>query len=112
MVDARKFFGVTFVTLDDVAEGPREAVIAAVEEGKFDKLNLILNDGSALSLNATNTRALAKAFGPETDDWPGHTIELYAGAVGYQGKQQPAVLVREFSAPAAAPNDKGDKIPF
>jgi hypothetical protein len=112
MVDARKFFGVTFAKLEDVDDGPEQKVVAAVEEGKFEKLNLIFDDGSALSLNATNTRALSKAFGPETDDWPGHAVELYAGEIEYQGKPQPAVLVRSISAAPAANDDKADKIPF
>jgi hypothetical protein len=110
MVDSRKFFGTTFLTLKDVAEGPRQPDIAAIEEGKFGKLNLIFTDGTALSLNATNTRALTKAFGAETDEWPGHTVELYAGEILYQGKPQPAVLVRPISPPAKT--DMNDRISF
>jgi hypothetical protein len=122
MVDSRKFFGVTFVTLKDVAEGTRQSVIDAVEEGKFGKLNVTFEDGTALSLNATNCRILAKAYGAETDGWPGHVIELYAGEIAYQGKLQPAVRVRPISAPVQAsvtppatpkPNaDMDDEIPF
>src|SRR6516225_5457307 len=104
MVDARKFFGVTFAKVADVAEGPQQKLIAAVEEGKFGKLNLLFDDGTALSLNSTNTRVLSKEFGPETDTWPNHAIELYEGEVGYQGKKQAAVLVRPPF------NGKGDKI--
>ena len=101
MVDARKYFGVTFVTLEDLADGPLRAVIDRVEEGKFGKLNLLFADNTAVSLNATNSRALVKAFGPETDDWPGHAVELSTGEIEYQDKLQPAILVTPIAPPSA-----------
>jgi hypothetical protein len=100
-MDARKYFGVTFVTLKDLAEGPLQAVIDHTEEGKFGKLNLVFEDSTAASLNATNSRALVRAYGPETDAWSGNVVELSAGEIEYQGKMQPSILIKAISAPVA-----------
>ena len=54
MVDARKYLGVVFRKLEELAEGPEQAVINRAEEGKYGKLNLIFEDNTAVSLNATN----------------------------------------------------------
>jgi len=55
MVDARKYLGITFVKLEELgAEGPWQSVISRAEEGKYGKLNLIFEDNTAVSLNATN----------------------------------------------------------
>jgi hypothetical protein len=78
-------------------------------------------------LNATNGRVLTEAYGPDTDLWIDHVIELYAGEFHYQGKMQPGVLVKPISTrnlepPKPAPNrpsngphkpsDMDDDIPF
>jgi len=102
MVDARKYLSASFVTLKDVAEGPLQAVIGRVEEGKYEKLNLIFTDGTALSLNAGNTRTMVKAYGHKTEAWPGLTVELSAGETEYQGKPQPSVALMPISPPLAA----------
>jgi hypothetical protein len=102
MVDARKYFGAAFVTLKEVAESRLRVTIDSVAPGQYDKLNVIFREGYALSLNATNTRDLAMAYGPDTDDWPGHVVELYAGEVEFQGKLQPAVRVKPISPPLTA----------
>ncbi len=121
-MDARKYFSVTFLTLKDLAEGPLQAVIDKVDEGKYGKLNLTFEDNTAVSLNATNSRALVKAFGPETDNWPGLVVELSAGELEYQGKMQPSILIKPISPapsataePGGAPpvkSDMNDDIPF
>jgi hypothetical protein len=77
-------------------------VIDRVEEGKFGKLNLIFEDSTAASLNATNSRALVKAFGADTDGWLGHVVEMAGGEIEYQGKMQPAILIKPISAPVQA----------
>jgi hypothetical protein len=98
-MDARKFLkGATFLGVADVSEGPLRAIVDRVEEGRYGKLNLIFPDLSALSINSTNNRELIRAFGPNTDDWLGHTIEMYAGMV-FGGKEQDAVLVRPVDVP-------------
>jgi hypothetical protein len=101
-MDARKYFGVTFVTLKDLAEGPLQAVIEKVEVGKYGKLNLYFEDNTAASLNATNSRALVKGLGADTDRWIGQAVELSAGELEYQNKMQPAIIIKPISAPAQA----------
>jgi hypothetical protein len=96
-MDARKYFSASFITLTDVAEGPLQAVIARVEEGKFAKLVLTFTDGSALSLNAGNTRTMVKAYGHNTETWPGLVVEMSAGEAEYQGKMQPSVVITPVS---------------
>jgi hypothetical protein len=96
MVDARKYFGVSFVTLDevDLAGGTIPGkVISATEEGRYGKLDLHFSDNTALSLNATNSRTLVKALGPETEDWIDHAIDLSVGEVEYQGKPQRTIAL-------------------
>ena len=128
MVDARKYLGVIFVPLEELlAEGPRQSEIDRAEEGKYGKLNLIFTDNTAVGLNATNLRATVKAFGPDTEKWPGRVVELSAGELEFQGKMQPAILIRPVSPPltpeeraaiakpskpAANGGDMDDDVPF
>ena len=110
MVDARKYLGITFVKLEELgAEGPWQSVISRAEEGKYGKLNLIFEDNTAVSLNATNLRALVKAFGPETENWPGRVVELSAGELEFQDKMQPAILVAPASPPLT--RKRGRRLP-
>jgi hypothetical protein len=122
MADARKYFASTFITLGDVDKGPRRVTISDVAEGKYGKLNASFTDGTALGLNATNTRKLSVAYGADTTGWHGKEVEAYAGEVDYQGSPQASVLVRPISPPvtrAAAPlppkpknDDMNDDLPF
>jgi hypothetical protein len=98
-MDMRKFTTESFVKLADVRDGPLRQTIAAVKDGKFDKPNLVFESGEALSLNSTNNRILLRAYGPNSDDWAGKEIELYAGNVEFQGRPLDAVLVRTISPP-------------
>ena len=63
MVDLRRYLGNFFIKLSDVQDGPIEKTIVAVEDGSYDKANLVFDDGARLPLNATNFRALFAAFG-------------------------------------------------
>jgi hypothetical protein len=63
---------------------------------------VIFEDGSILGLNATNTKILVKAYGPNSDVWIGKEIELFLGEVEYQKKMQPAVVVKPISPPIKA----------
>jgi hypothetical protein len=101
-MDMRKFAGESFIKLDDVRDGPLQEIVAAVKDGKFDKPNLVFESGAALSINATNNRILIRSFGPNSDDWIGKEIELFAGTVEFQGRPLDAVLVRPISPPLKA----------
>ena len=127
-MDARKYFGITFMTLKDVAEGPLTKVIDRIEEGKYGKLVAVFEDGTAISLNAGNTRTMSATYGWKTEAWPGLAVEMSAGEAEYQGKMQPSVVITPISpalspaeiaaAVAAAPktgdggNDMDDPSPF
>lgn len=115
-----------FVKVEDVRNGSIQSEIAVVKDGKYDKPNIILETGDALSLNATNLRTLVRAYGSESDYWIGKQIELFLGEIEYQGSPHEAVLVKPISPPikkeeTQEPNSKptpkpvpdmDDEIPF
>jgi len=126
-MDASRFAGAAFLGLNDVKDGPFRGDLVAVEEGKFGKLVLIFTNGLKFSLNVTNTTELIKAFGSETDDWLGESVELYQGETLYQGEMVPSVrltpLMREAGEEKKPPKpkpksengkrgDMDDEIPF
>src|SRR5262249_43054199 len=57
------------------------------------------DDGTVLSLNVTNTRTLARAYGTDSDKWVGKEIKLVIGNVDFQGKPQEAIIVEPISPP-------------
>jgi hypothetical protein len=101
-MDMRKFSGGNFLKVDDVRDAPLREIIPNIKIGKFDKPDLHCESGDCLSLNATNTHTLIRAFGPNSDDWIGKEIELYVGEIEFQNKPIDAVLVRPISPPLAA----------
>lgn len=110
-MDVRKHLGGMFIKVDDVRDGALRRQIAAVKEGKYDKPDVMFETGEMLSLNATNTRILMRAYGPDTEYWIGKEIELYAGEVEFQKKMQPSVKVRPLSAPRNANHVEGKTLP-
>jgi hypothetical protein len=120
MVDVTKYLGSAFLKPRDVAAGPVRVVIADVVEGKYDKLDATFDDGTRLSLNVTNTRILARAYGTSAADWVGKEVELYLGEVEFKDKKQEAVLVKPISPPVEKKpppkrkpgGDMEDEIPF
>jgi len=100
-MDVSKYLGNNaFLRVGDVkVNGPIRVVIASVTEGKFDKPDLTFDDGTRLSLNVTNTRTLAHAYGTDGDDWIGKEIELYVGETEYEGKPQESILIKPISPP-------------
>jgi hypothetical protein len=86
-MDVSKYLGNAFHKVGDVkVNGPIRLVITSAAEGQFDKLDLTFDDGTRLSLNVTNTRALARAYGTDDADWIGKEIELTVGEIEYQGQ--------------------------
>ena len=81
-------------------------------------------------LNATNWDTLEEAFGPESDAWAGHIIELYPTHTKYKGQRVPAMRMRiveeagpenptrppprqaEEPPPHGDENYPGDDVPF
>ena len=78
-----------------------------------------------LPLNVTNWDAVALATGEDdSDNWPGHAVELYPTTTSMQGKSMECIRIRapaqrELRAPskpkpnpAPPADDMGDNIPF
>ncbi len=108
-MDMRKYSGTTFLKVDDVRGGPRQLQIAAINEGQYDKPDVVFETGETLSLNATNTRTLVRAYGP-SDGWIGKKIALTFGQIKYQGSLKDAVIVEPVSPQGQVEMD--DAIPF
>jgi hypothetical protein len=112
-MDMRKFSSPTFLKVNDVRDGPLQLQIAAVNEGKYEKPDLVFETGETLSLNATNVKTLIRAYGPKSEGWTGKQIELTLGTVKFQGEPQDAVIVKPISPPIAAKSSEmDDEIPF
>ena len=63
------------------------------------------DDEYSLILNETNLRAIAKAYGTETEDWGGRQIECYVGKLVYNKEEKTGVRVR-VPEQAAKPAEK------
>jgi hypothetical protein len=100
MVNLRKYVGKFFIKLADIQDGPIERAILDVEDGSYDKADLVLDGGERLSLNATNFRTLFKAFGDNPVDWIGKRVELFEGELPFNGQMQRGIRVRAISPPA------------
>lgn len=76
----------------------KKLTIAGVEKitlQEKDKLVLSFKDiEDKLVLNSTNANILSEAFGDESDDWTGKTIELTLVKVRFQGSLVPSVQVK------------------
>jgi hypothetical protein len=101
-MDVTPYMGSTFLKVEDIRSGPRQVRIKDCRLGQFEKLDLHLEDGDKLSLNATNVKILARAYGRDSRGWVGQTIELFIGKTEYRGEEQDSVLVRPVSPPIAA----------
>ena len=125
MPDMTKYAGAAYLGTDDVKEGPIRGTIAAVEVNKkIDRPSLIFTNGLKFTLNATNTRTLLQAFGPESDDWIGETVELTFDQVEYKEKMVDTVVlsvvprapgVEKVKPPkpkSAKRDDLNDVVPF
>jgi hypothetical protein len=105
-----KYVGNVFLKVDDIkANGPIRVKITDVSEGRFGKPDLRFDDGTQLSLNATNARVLAHAYGLESEI--DRQVELALGEVEYQGKPQEAILVKPVS-PSSKKPELDDEIPL
>ena len=116
-MDMRKYAGAMFIKVDDVRDGPLRMQIAAIKEGQFEKPDMVFESGEVLSLNATNTRILIRAYGQESADWIGKEIELAPGQTPFQGQLRDSVVVRPISPSVAgksgeATGELDDEMPF
>jgi hypothetical protein len=79
-------------------DGPTRRIITrvSIKDIRGDKKVIadFADDGLPLILNKTNARAIARAYGSDTDRWIGKPIELVEALVDFQGNTVPAVRVR------------------
>jgi hypothetical protein len=92
-MDMTKFVGEDYVRADTVRNKPLVVRILNVKMGQFDRPELIFNNEQIMTVNATNTRILVKAFGADSDGWIGKQIKLKLGKVTYQGNEIESVMV-------------------
>jgi len=111
-MDMSKYAGTRFLKVEDIrASGPIRVKITEVTEGRYDKPDLHFDDGTTLSCNMTNVRALARAYGWESKHWSDKEVELAVGEIKYDGKPNEAVLITTISPPIenkAPPKPKPD----
>jgi hypothetical protein len=93
MLNARKYSASTFLSLEDLSNGPRTETIENVAVGNYDKLVATFRSGAKLSLNKTNVKTLIAAFGDDADKWVGNDVKLSAGKTDYQGENVDTILV-------------------
>jgi hypothetical protein len=110
-IDANRFAGRGFIKFDDVRARAYRGVIAHVEEGKYDRLDLEFQDSRKFGCNATNTATLIENYGGDTDGWIGCTVELHAGQVEFKDAMVDSVLLHAITPatvakPEAAPAKK------
>jgi hypothetical protein len=91
------------VTLEDMQSHDNKTVTKPVA--------WFTNAAKGLVLNRTNTMIIADLYGPETDDWAGKQIIIYATKVRAFGKMEDAIRVREEvplakAAPTPAQDDE------
>lgn len=80
MADMRKYTS-GLVRPEDLRDGPRqERIINVYISEKFDVPVLVFESGDEMLAFASSGRALAKAYGYESDDWRGHVVELSLGS--------------------------------
>src|SRR5262249_10834135 len=125
MVNARKWLNSTFLKIEDIT-GPIEKTIIGVRESeKFDRPVLEFNDGTLLTVNQTNLRAVIRAYTEETTEWLDKLVKLLAGEAPYKGEMVPSIILEPISPkvePKPTPKSKAkakvskpdidDEVPF
>src|SRR5262245_55855453 len=101
-MDMRGYSAKHFLKLADVADGPIVKTIASIKEGDYGKPDVTFTDGTVLSLNKTAVLELSKAYGFESENWIGRSIEIAEGTVTHKGTEKPAIVVRGLDAKAEA----------
>ena len=102
-------FPAKWIKAEDLSSGPqtvaiRELVVEEIGQGKSRESKGVLyfhGRDKGLVLNVTNCRAIEDAYGVETDDWPGKSIELFSTKVPFKGDLVDGVRVRIPKAASA-----------
>ncbi len=91
-----------WIKAEDLDSGPqtvaiRELVVEEIGQGKQREAKGVLyfhGRDKGLVLNVTNCRTIEDAYGAETDDWPGKSLELFSTKVPFKGDLVDGVRVR------------------
>ena len=99
----RKYFDERFIGSWDLEDkGDVTVTIARIEleklhneNGESDKPVLFFEKGKkGMVLNKTNAKTIEKLHGPDTDDWKGKQITLYATETSAFGEQVECIRIR------------------
>jgi hypothetical protein len=107
-----------YLKSSDVKDKPRIAVISHVEQEQVGKgedaqekhVLYFEGDISPMVLNRTNWETIEDAFG-DSDDWPGHKLELKTARVQFQGKSVDGIRVDPIVPKPAPKNEPDDEAP-
>jgi hypothetical protein len=100
MVDVRKYTS-GYIMPDDLRDGPRiERIINVYISEKHDVPVLEFESGDQLIAWPSISRVLARAYGYETNDWRGHTVELSIGSYTDKktGETKDTILAKAISS--------------
>ena len=99
MLNARKFSGSAFLTVEDLRTGPRIETIehVAVGEKYSDKLTVTFRSGMKLGLNKTAVKTLINWYGDDADQWHGHEVKVSLGTTDYRGQDVDTHVVEPIS---------------
>ncbi len=129
-MDVTDFMGsADFLKAADLGNKTPQCVVKAVhtrefndeQKGQHEKLVLeFVDKDKMVVLNVTNTRAMATAYGTDSDNWIGKTVILsvrqtqMGPGIGVTPLQQPAAAANEQQnqQAAQAADDFDDDIPF
>jgi hypothetical protein len=114
------------VTLE-ITAAPEETLTGFDGQSQTKTVVYFAGTKKKLPLNRTNWNAIADVTGEEdSDNWPGHKIELYPAVTEMNGRELPCIRVRTPAVRAVQPlaksdtaasrsdaaNDLDDQIPF
>jgi hypothetical protein len=114
MAKVSETYAGAFVTGAELLGQRRQAVIhqasleAVGQDGTPPKivLDLVSKQGHAwprrVVLNKTNALLLASAYGDETDEWTGKSIDIWGEMVMFKGKPTPGIKLTPASAASSA----------
>jgi len=104
MVNVNEVFPSKYLTAEDLQSRDHRLTISDVASETFDgqpgkpastKLVVFFKGKKkGFVMNKTNSRTLADAYGPETDDWRGQDVIVFPTFVDFQGRQVAAIRCR------------------
>jgi hypothetical protein len=107
MVKASEYYAGNYIKAAELPDGQRLAAVitgATVEplgQDQTPKVILAVRNappdnrpwGRGIPLNRTNQLILSAAFGDETDDWAGKTVEIWKGTAQFNGQVVPSLKI-------------------